>query len=329
MSRKDKIKAGKTRSNKEKINQCKLIADNLKKRAKLNQMFSEGIKELVGTDFEGIENTEIKLKELIDNTLEAFSEPEKKEETKTKNSSNSSTIDLQFWHKRKLSERHFPVIFIGSHNIEGKFFTQAVGIDNKGYRVIIGLWKGSISSKKTCREITAQLTKRELRTDKGLLVIIAGSTLFAEQLEKTFKGIFIAHGHYTLKKTVLSHLPPWAKEELKPKLEKILSGANTKQKLKTLIEELKREHPGAAKILGKHEKYLLTVNDLNLSKSLFESLKSAGPVRVAFKNAVDNLEGELNLKNIIKGLKVSKTRRIAGYRGIAELVKKLKKSRPV
>lgn len=244
---------------------------------------------------------------------------------------------------KKLRERRFDDVRFAAILIDGVDFAEemmiaAIGIDENGYKQVLGVRQGATENAQVCTELLEELVERGVDTHKPTLLILDGS----KALKKAVKRVF---GRYALiqrcqvhkKRNVQAHLS----EELWSQISRRLSDAYNEQnyskalqKLKSVLKWLDRVAPDAAASLREGMEETLTVVRLGVPELLRQSLASTNIIDSAF-NGVRKLtrrvkrwrKGNMRLRWSAAGLLHVETtfRRVKGYRDIPFLLNSLER----
>jgi putative transposase len=87
---------------------------------------------------------------------------------------------------RDLSELEILVVFIDGIVIGDHCVVVSLGVDAKGNKHPLGLWKGSTENKTVCQALLSNLIERGLPADRALLFVIDGSKAIRAVIRHTF-----------------------------------------------------------------------------------------------------------------------------------------------
>lgn len=232
--------------------------------------------------------------------------------------------------ERRLDDRRYLVLFLGSGATRGGRATLAVGVDEQGAKHVLGVWEHTTANAAVGRALVAELAGRGLSADQGLLAVVPGHAALEEALRRTWGSrVQVAHCQSWVRHGVLAHLP----ERARPAVAARLRGAwsmpepQAMQGLSAVAEEMEREHPGAAARLRASQSATLVVAGLELPDRLRHHLEISGPARMAIEGAVAaTAPGKRGLAAVRAGLPavVGRMRRLIGYEALPQLAEKLR-----
>ena len=85
-----------------------------------------------------------------------------------------TTMQLEAWMKRSLSELDLTIVFIDGIHIEDHVVLVALGVDTRGYKHVLGLWEGSTENAVVAKSLCEDLVERGLRPDRQMLFVLDG-----------------------------------------------------------------------------------------------------------------------------------------------------------
>ncbi len=218
------------------------------------------------------------------------------------------------------------VIWIASGSHRGNWTTLAVGVDDAGYKQILAVRDGSALNPVVCEALVNELSTQGIPGDGDVLVVTDGSQCLEDTMRLHWDQIpAIAHCQSTVRKAVAAHLQGDERRSFCERLKKAWRlGETAKEELKGLVEELDRDHPGAAERLERSLEATLVVDRLGVRYPLRDHLVVAGVPRMALLRARE--WGAKNEGDLALGLAtwLDKTRRLQGYRALPELAENLR-----
>jgi len=229
---------------------------------------------------------------------------------------------MRMCHQGSLDNEHPVVVFIGCNEIRGQWISLAMGVDLTGIRSVLGVWKGFTSDPGCCRAVTSSLRERGL--SGPFLLVTDGSSVLDQAVGESSSGVALAHCQKHLRKAVLAHLPKEAHDDVSRKLEEIFDASpqQDKERLGSMVEDLRIKHPGAAARLQRSWQKSLTVLSLN---TLRRHVSTIACIDTAFRNAFRECStADVGVERVIRGLENVRARRIAGYRDSPALSKEPK-----
>jgi hypothetical protein len=236
-----------------------------------------------------------------------------------------------FWQGqgRRLDDRRYLVLFVGSARARGTWATLAVGVDEQGHKHVLGAWEHSTANAAVARALVAELAGRGLSAAEGLLAVVPGNPALDEAVRRSWgTAVHVAHCQHWVTGTVLAHLPEAGRPAVAARLRRAwsLPEPEAAQELADLVARLEQEHPGAAARLAQSRDAALVVARLGLPEGLSRHLRVAGPPRVAIEDAVAAAgPGKRGLAAVRAGLPavVRRMRRLVGYQGLPQLAQEL------
>lgn len=214
----------------------------------------------------------------------------------------------------------------------------AMGINSGGEKLLMGVRIGSTENARVCQDLLADLIDRGLMFHNGLLAVVDGS----KALRKALKTVF---GHHVLvqrcqvhkMRNVLDYLPNYKRTWVKRRLQQAWSSETfeeAKNKLHSLANNLKKEHPDAAASLCEGLEETITILKLEIPGLLQKSLRSTNAIESGFSMVTKNIKNVKNWKNgtmVQRWLSAAlldaerRAHRIQGYRSMSVLIVEIKR----
>ena len=249
----------------------------------------------------------------------------------------ATEAQLQKWLAEPLGDFEIAVLMIdgivcGAHTV-----LVALGIDEKGYKQVLGLSEGATENAATCTALLSNLVERGLKTDRTILVVIDGSKALGKSVRDVFgKRALIQRCQVHKQRNVLEHLPEAMRGQIGTLLAASYRSSDPQRAmllLKGIARRLERKHPGAAASLREGLEETLTVAAFRLPPALARTLSTTNPI--------ENLNGRIrdvsgNVKRWQGGSMVLRWvagalgeatkgfRRLKGYRDMPKLVAALR-----
>lgn len=229
---------------------------------------------------------------------------------------------------RRLDDRRYLVLFVGSAPARGTWVTVAVGVDEQGCKHVLGAWEHSMANAAVARALVSELAGRGLSAAEGLLAVVPGNPALDEAVRHTWgAAVHVAHCQHWVTRTMLAHLPDAGRPAVAARLRRawLLPETEAAPALADLVAHLEQEHPGAAARLAQSQEAALVVARLGLPEGLSRHLRVAGPPRMAIEDAVAAAPRKRGLAAVRAGLPVvvRQMRRLIGYQGLPQLAQKL------
>lgn len=239
---------------------------------------------------------------------------------------------------RRFENEQIPVLLIDGLVLGNYTAIVALGINDDGRKLLMGVRIGTTENAQVCRDLLADLIDRGLNYDNGLLAVIDGS----KALRKALKTVF---GHHVLvqrcqvhkMRNILDYLPNYKRIWVKKRLQQAWSAETfeeAKNKLHSLANSLKKEHPDAAASLREGLEETITILRLKIPGLLQKSLRSTNAIESGFSMVTKNIRNVKNWKNgtmvqrwVSAALLDAERRahRIQGYRSMGVLIAEIKR----
>lgn len=228
---------------------------------------------------------------------------------------------------RRLDDRAYPIVFVGSQQVRGVWCSLALGVDLKGNKYALGGREDAQSA-----SLLADLAARGMGAEEGLLVVTDGGRRVDEAVNRHWRGqARIQHCLYRLRRDLLAHVP----ESEHPRVEQAVDTASrqpfpeARAALQALHRRLEPDYPGASERLGRSLAAALTVASLGVSPLLRKYLQIQGMIRVAFERAVQwgDISGR-GLDAVASGLGswLQRTRRFYAQHELPQLAEQLRRA---
>jgi putative transposase len=191
--------------------------------------------------------------------------------------------------QRDLSRVSLAVLMIDGVHFEDHVVLAALGIDEKGYKHVLGLWEGATENSRACKGLLENLLGRGLRTDRTILAVLDGAKALRKAVKDVFgKRVLVQRCQEHKKRNVADQLP----ESMRPSVRRAMNEAyesndpkRALRLLENLAARLEGDHPGAAASLREGLEETLTVLSFGLSRRLELTLRTTNPI--------DNLFGSV------------------------------------
>lgn len=239
--------------------------------------------------------------------------------------------------ERRLDKTQFCALLIDATPFEGQQMVAAMGIDQDGRKIILGIRQGATENATVVGELLGDLVDRGLDfTRPRLYVLDGGKALHRAIRNHAGDSALIQRCQVHKRRNVLDHLT----EEQKPLVAAKLNAAYTiedydaaKLALKKLHRELMDLNPSAARSLEEGMEETLTVHRLQLPPQLRKTLASTNIIESAF-SVVERVcmnvkrwhSGDQRERWVGSGLLVAERqfRRVRGHKLIPSLLRQLK-----
>jgi len=235
--------------------------------------------------------------------------------------------------ERPLSELQLCAIVIDGTPFKGRQMIAAIGVQNDGKKVMLGLLEGATENATVVRELLEDLARRGLDFSTPRLYVLDGAKALSCAVKRhAGEAAVIQRCQVHKRRNVLDQLP----EEYQPSMERKLIAAygmaeegDARRALEQIHRELERINPSAARSLEEGLEETLTVHKLRIPELLRKSLASTNIIESAFSVAEDLCqrvkrwrEGDHRERWAASALLLAETkfRRLKGYREISKLV---------
>jgi transposase-like protein len=253
----------------------------------------------------------------------------------------ASRKKLKAMMERRLDKTRLCALLVDATPFQGQQMVAALGIDEYGRKMILGIRQGATENATVVGELLADLVERGLDfTQPRLYILDGGKALTAAVKKYAGESAVIQRCQVHKRRNVLDHLT----EEQKPAVAKKLNAAYAledyaaaKQALNTLHRELMDLNPSAARSLGEGMEETLTVHRLHLPLQLRKTMASTNVIESAFsiveqvcKNVKRWHGGDQRERWVGSGLLVAENqfRRITGYKQLPTLIRELEALTP-
>jgi transposase-like protein len=249
----------------------------------------------------------------------------------------ASRAKLKKMMERRLDKTRLCALLIDATPFQGQQMVAALGIDEYGRKMILGIRQGATENATVVGELLGDLVDRGLDfTEPRLYILDGGKALTAAVKKHAGESAAIQRCQVHKRRNVLDHLT----DEQKPAVARKLNAAYAlekydaaKEALNTLHRELMDLNPSAARSLGEGMEETLTVHRLRLPIQLRKTMASTNVIESAFsivekvcKNVKRWHGGDQRERWVGSGLLVAENqfRRITGYKLIPVLMEELK-----
>ncbi len=243
--------------------------------------------------------------------------------------------------ERRLDKTRLCALLIDATPFQGQQMVAAMGIDESGRKMILGIRQGATENATVVGELLADLVDRGLDfTEPRLYILDGGKALSAAVKKHAGESAAIQRCQVHKRRNVLDHLT----DEQKPAVAQKLNAAYAledyaaaKQALNGVHRELMDLNPSAARSLGEGMEETLTVHRLHLPMQLRKTMASTNVIESAFsiveqvcKNVKRWHGGDQRERWVGSGLLVAERqfRRVTGYKQIPALIKELEALTP-
>jgi len=218
------------------------------------------------------------------------------------------------------------VVWIASESYCGQWRSAAVGTDIEGHKRLLSFQDGATVNPIVCEAIIEDLTTHGLPGDGSVLFVTDGSVSLEDVMRLNWDQLpVVAHCQSAVVKAVKAHLQGEKREKIADRLKGLwhLGGTGASTSLRTLVNELDKENPGAAERLERSLKATLVVDSLEMKQPLKKHLVIAGSARMALLKAREcGGHGLSEIKSWVAAW-LEQARRVPGRQDLPKLAEKL------
>lgn len=217
------------------------------------------------------------------------------------------------------------VAWIASCSRHQVWTSIAVGADIEGHKQILAVEAGSTSDPLVCRRLVEALGGESLR-----LLVTDGSLTLDDTIKLHWdEPPKVAHCRSDVRRSVLAHLQGDKRRSVAEQIQRAWdqSWPQSQEELNALVNDLRKDHPGAADRLERSLAATLLVDRFGVIWPLREHLLVAGVSRMAFAGAVK--WGGAKQATLKTGLTtwLQRTLRLPGYRALPDLVESIDRAK--
>lgn len=238
---------------------------------------------------------------------------------------------------RDLSALQFIAIIIDGVHFADHVVLVALGIDENGHKIVLGLHEGATENSSACKELLNGIVDRGVSTSQSILFVIDGGKGLKKAITEIWgKQALIQRCRIHKLRNVKEHLPFSMQVSVSQAMWQAYSlrdVAKAKKLLLNLAAKLENKHPGAASSLREGLDDTLTIMGLNLPELLEKSLSVTNAIENIF-SSVRRISGRVKRWNggkmILRWSAASLLeaekgfQRIRGYKQIPKLIEALK-----
>jgi putative transposase len=185
--------------------------------------------------------------------------------------------------ERSLAGRRWLVVYVDGFDFAGQTMVGALGVDDSGAKVPLGVVQGTTENATVCRDLLAKAKDRGLDAAEGLLFVLDGARALHAAVTSVFDGDPIAVQRCRRHKTenVVGYLPAPEKGWVRRKLAAAWAEADpgeARAALGALARQLDRVNPDAAASLREGLEETITINRLGVAGALARTLGTTNPM---------------------------------------------------
>jgi transposase-like protein len=201
----------------------------------------------------------------------------------------ATTEQLRSLCERDLAKLDICVVVIDGVHIAKTVQLVAMGIEANGTKHILGFREGATENHRVCVELLEDLSRRGLRSDRPILVIIDGSKALRLAVEHCFgASAEIQRCQIHKRRNVKDHLPKQYHADINRRMKaayKMNSYPEAKRALENVVRYLEPLNASAARSLEEGMEETLTVHRLEIPDILRKSLASTNLIESAFSQS--------------------------------------------
>ncbi len=234
-------------------------------------------------------------------------------------------------------DRYFPIIFIDGYEIGGEIMTVALGVDEKGGKMVLSMRQGGTENEGVVRSLFDDMERRGLHKERPILFVIDGSKAIHAAITKRFENYFIQRCREHKKRNIIDHAPVAMKEEVERRIDEAYAERDY-EKARSLMDSLARWsekiNPDMAGSIREGMEEMLTVIRLDVSPLLYKTVYSTNPIESlnsAFERFSHRVKkwrnGDMKKRWLAAAIIQAEERmhRVRGMLGISTLVKNMEK----
>ncbi len=185
--------------------------------------------------------------------------------------------------ERSLTDRRWLVVYVDGFEFAGQTMVGALGVDENGAKVPLGVIQGTTENATVCRDLLAKAKDRGLDAGAGLLFVVDGAKALHAAVTAVFDGdpIHIQRCHRHKTENVLGYLPAAEKGWVRRKLAAAWAEPDpgeARAALHALARQLDRVNPDAAASLREGLEETITINRLGIAGTLARTLGTTNPM---------------------------------------------------
>ena len=245
--------------------------------------------------------------------------------------------------ERSLADRRWLVVYVDGFDFAGQTMVGALGVDEHGTKVPLGVIQGTTENATICRDLLTKAKDRGLDASTGLLFVLDGAKALHAAVRAVFDGdpIQIQRCRHHKSENVLGYLPAAEKGWVQRKLAAAWAepdAAEARAALAGIARQLERVNPDAAASLREGLEETITINRLGITGTLAKTLATTNPMESTIdivrshaanvknwnadrRSARDGHTADMRLRWAAAGMLAAEAqyRRVKGYRQLPVL----------
>lgn len=185
--------------------------------------------------------------------------------------------------ERSLAGRRWLVVYVDGFDFAGQTMVGALGVDEHGTKVPLGVIQGTTENATICRDLLTKAKDRGLDASRGVLFVLDGAKALHAAVRAVFDGdpIAIQRCRRHKSENILGYLPAAEKGWVQRRLTAAWAEpdpAEARAALEGVARQLERLNPDAAASLREGLEETITINRLGIAGTLARTLASTNPM---------------------------------------------------
>lgn len=244
--------------------------------------------------------------------------------------------DVEAFLKRRLEQHPVVAIIIDGVHVAGRQMIVAIGVTQRGRKLILGTRLGGSENAAVCRDLINDMLDRGLQIPQRCLFVVDGSKALSRAIKDVFGDRALLQRCQEHKiRNVLAYLPRKQHEHFRQILQAAfceLSYAKALERLATARWEIGRYSQDGASKLVEGQLEALTLQRLGIRGQLFTTLRTTNVIESCFSAARRRMRNVTKYRDdqqiyrwVVKGLTCAESafRILPGHRQIAAFERKL------
>ena len=198
----------------------------------------------------------------------------------------ASAAKLAAFRERPLADFIAFAIHLDTVHRGDSAFIVALGINEKGEKMVLGFWEGATENRDICIELFGDLERRGLKLSAKTIFVVDGGKGVISALKARYKGeLLLQRCRLHKLRNIAGHLPKKYRGEVTKRFHVIYTlndYAEAKKELDKMEKWLRGLNESAADSLLEAGDSLLTVHRLQVPEQLRKSLSTTNPIESLF-----------------------------------------------
>jgi putative transposase len=184
---------------------------------------------------------------------------------------------------RSLGDRRWLVVYVDGFDFADQRMVGALGVDEHGNKVPLGVIQGTTENATICRDLLAKAKDRGLDASGGVLFVLDGAKALHAAVRSVFDGdpIQIQRCRHHKSENILGYLPAAEKGWVRRRLAAAWAEpdpAEARAGLQSIAGQLEHLNPDAAASLREGLEETITINRLGVTGTLAKTLATTNPM---------------------------------------------------